>query len=148
MRRATRVHETDVAGFSGHRHLVFLERTLLFRIQEARERRVIDPAKRRPLRAVLPAHVEARAPIHGGLAEGRVVDTALLYPFVDAFLKPAQLCRGHCVLSHQVAIPPEPVYLLMAQHELQGRAALGLMSIQSIPSLRMMRATFFRIPGR
>jgi len=42
--------------------------------------RVVDPAQRRPLVAVLLAHVETRAPVHGRLTVRRVVSTALLHP--------------------------------------------------------------------
>ncbi len=67
---------------------------------------------------------------------------------MDACLQPVQLIRGQGILREQEASTPIFVDLFAVQHARQSSAASGHLSIQLMPSLRMIRATFLRSSGR
>ena len=77
---------------------------------------VIDPAQRGVFGRMFLAHIEARAAIHAGRAEGLCVRTALLDPASDLGPQPREQIGRDSIGHHQAAIAPEAILLFLRQN--------------------------------
>src|SRR5439155_15788300 len=79
-------------------------------------RGIVDPAKRRSLRPVLFAHVEAGPTVDRGRTEGLQVRPTLLDPVLDLGAHGGEFRRFHGIGHDEKAVPPKPIDLRFAQH--------------------------------
>ena len=77
---------------------------------------VIDPPKRRLFGGMFLAHIETRATIHAGRAEGFCMGAAFVHPAGDLGPQPRQKIRGDSIRHHQAAIAPEGILLFLRQN--------------------------------
>ena len=77
---------------------------------------VIDPAQRRVFGGMFLAHIETRATIHAGRAEGFCVRTAFVHPAGDPGPQPRKQIGRNSIRHHQAAIAPEGILLFLRQN--------------------------------